>query len=73
MVIFVQNLSGLVSVDADGSWVSNGANSHKSDRHPDPVSPSSYLCTDSFCNSSCMSFNRPVSQEFFLILTLFAE
>ncbi|PSS04570.1 UPF0187 protein [Actinidia chinensis var. chinensis] len=37
VVISVQNLSGLVSVDADGSWVSNGANSHKSDRHPDPV------------------------------------
>ncbi|GFZ15952.1 hypothetical protein Acr_25g0003610 [Actinidia rufa] len=37
VVISVQNLSGLVSVDADGSWVSNGANNHRSDRHPDPV------------------------------------
>lgn len=41
MVISVQNISGFVSVDGDGSWVSTGGHSHKKDRLPDPVSPSS--------------------------------
>lgn len=43
MVISIQNLSGFVSIDGDGSWVSAGRSSHKTDRRPDPVSPSSVV------------------------------
>lgn len=43
MVISIQNLSGFVSIDGDGSWVSTGRSSHKTDRRPDPVSPSSVV------------------------------
>lgn len=38
MVISVKNLSGFVSVDADGSWSSVGDHKHKSEHHPNPVS-----------------------------------
>jgi len=37
VVISVQNISGFVSIDGDGSWVSTGGHSHKKDRLPDPV------------------------------------
>ncbi|KAG5559052.1 hypothetical protein RHGRI_008839 [Rhododendron griersonianum] len=37
VVISIQNLSGFVSIDGDGSWVSAGRSSHKTDRRPDPV------------------------------------
>uniref|UniRef100_A0A5B7BNZ4 Putative Plasma membrane isoform 1 n=1 Tax=Davidia involucrata TaxID=16924 RepID=A0A5B7BNZ4_DAVIN len=37
VVFSVQNLSGFVSIDADGSWVCTGGNRHKTERHPDPV------------------------------------
>ncbi|XP_059625088.1 uncharacterized protein LOC132268278 [Cornus florida] len=37
VVISVQNLSGFVSIDADGSWVCMGKKRHKTERHPDPV------------------------------------
>lgn len=43
VVISVQNLSGFVSVDGDGSWVSTGQSSYRTDRRPDPVSPSSVV------------------------------
>ncbi|THG01423.1 uncharacterized protein LOC114310842 [Camellia sinensis] len=37
VVICVQNCSGIVSINADGSWVSTGGNSHKTEQYPDPV------------------------------------
>ncbi|KAL7213878.1 hypothetical protein ACSBR1_026331 [Camellia fascicularis] len=37
VVISVQNLSGFVSIDTDGSWVSTGGKNNKTERHPDPV------------------------------------
>ncbi|XP_052185111.1 uncharacterized protein LOC127796775 isoform X1 [Diospyros lotus] len=37
VVISVQNLSGFVSVKADGSWVSKSGRNHKTEHHPDPV------------------------------------
>ncbi|KAL7003825.1 hypothetical protein U1Q18_004969 [Sarracenia purpurea var. burkii] len=37
IVISVQNLSGLVSTDADGSWGFVSGNSHRTERCPDPV------------------------------------
>jgi hypothetical protein len=38
MVISVKNLSGFLSVNADGSWVCEGGSKHKTERLPDPVS-----------------------------------
>ncbi|XAR52072.1 hypothetical protein NMG60_11019966 [Bertholletia excelsa] len=37
VVISVQNLSGLVWIDTDGSWVSTYGNGHRRERHRDPV------------------------------------
>ncbi|XP_062147395.1 uncharacterized protein LOC133855280 [Alnus glutinosa] len=37
MVISVKNLSGFLSVNADGSWVCEGGSKHKTERLPDPV------------------------------------
>ena len=39
VVISVKNFSGIISIDADGSWVCNAGDRHKAERHPDPVSP----------------------------------
>ncbi|GMY06914.1 Plasma membrane isoform 1 [Fagus crenata] len=36
-VISVKNLSGFVSVNADGSWVCEGGSKHKAEHLPDPV------------------------------------
>jgi hypothetical protein len=38
VVISVKNLSGFLSVNADGSWVCEGGSKHKTERLPDPVS-----------------------------------
>lgn len=38
VVISVKNLSGFLSVSADGSWVCEGGSKHKTERLPDPVS-----------------------------------
>lgn len=37
VVISVKNFSGFASIDRDGSWVCEGEDKHKSERHPDPV------------------------------------
>ncbi|KAL6291839.1 hypothetical protein ACE6H2_009349 [Prunus campanulata] len=37
VVIAVKNLSGLISVNPDGSWVCEGYSKHKTEHHPDPV------------------------------------
>ncbi|CBI26485.3 hypothetical protein VitviT2T_024063 [Vitis vinifera] len=37
VVISVKNFSGIISIDADGSWVCNAGDRHKAERHPDPV------------------------------------
>ncbi|XP_059667438.1 uncharacterized protein LOC132312892 [Cornus florida] len=37
VVISVQNLSGFVSIDVDGSWVCTAGNRHKTEHHADPV------------------------------------
>ncbi|KAM3682698.1 hypothetical protein ACJW31_12G091700 [Castanea mollissima] len=37
VVISVKNISGFVSVNLDGSWVSEGGSKHKAERFPDPV------------------------------------
>ncbi|XP_059456994.1 uncharacterized protein LOC132186895 [Corylus avellana] len=37
VVISVKNLSGFLSVSADGSWVCEGGSKHKTERLPDPV------------------------------------
>lgn len=34
----VKNLSGFVTVNADGSWVCEAVGRHRSAVHPDPVS-----------------------------------
>ncbi|KAK6926191.1 Nuclease-related domain, NERD [Dillenia turbinata] len=43
IVILVKNFSGLISIDADGSWVSTHETEHKSERHPDPVAEAKRL------------------------------
>ncbi|KAL5767530.1 hypothetical protein ACOSQ2_014313 [Xanthoceras sorbifolium] len=37
VVISVKNLSGFVTVNGDGSWVSESGGRHKAEVHPDPV------------------------------------
>lgn len=37
VVISVKNLSGFVSIEADGTWVCNSGSKHKTERHPNPV------------------------------------
>ncbi|KAK6936518.1 Nuclease-related domain, NERD [Dillenia turbinata] len=43
VVILVKNFSGLISIDADGSWVCTHETKHKSERHPDPVAEAKRL------------------------------
>ena len=38
MVVLVKNISGFVSVSADGSWICEGDGRQKSEILPDPVS-----------------------------------
>ena len=38
VVVSVKNLSGFVSVNADGSWSFTGGSKYKTEIYPDPVS-----------------------------------
>lgn len=38
VVVSVKNLSGFVSVNADGSWNFTGGSKYKTEVYPDPVS-----------------------------------
>lgn len=41
MLISVKNLSGFISVNADGAWACEGGSKHKAECLPDPVSHNS--------------------------------
>ena len=58
-MISVKNLSGFVSVNADGSWVCEGGSKHKAEHLPDPVSHSS--------NSSFLLTEFSILLPFFFI------
>lgn len=48
VVICVKNLSGFVSMSADGSWICEGDGRQKSEILPDPVSTFTYQIVVSF-------------------------
>lgn len=48
MVICVKNLSGFVSMSADGSWICEGDGRQNSEIMPDPVSSFHFKIVTSF-------------------------